>query len=120
MQQTNTSDMLDLAVEYVKELQSQVKVCFNLENLLLHSLIKNIIVSSRHYRTNARNVLVRTSKSSSSNESIAEYCLKKGNEIISSLVFSLCIAMGRKYQQKKTNKRDNNRGKAKFSFALKN
>lgn len=26
-QQTNTSDMLDLAVDYIKELQKQVKVC---------------------------------------------------------------------------------------------
>ncbi|KAK3205140.1 hypothetical protein Dsin_019186 [Dipteronia sinensis] len=29
MKQTNTADMLDLAVDYVKELQDQVKVCFN-------------------------------------------------------------------------------------------
>ena len=30
LQQTNTSDMLDLAVEYIKDLQNQVKVMFNI------------------------------------------------------------------------------------------
>jgi len=30
MQQTNTADMLDLAVQYIKDLQEQVKVMFSL------------------------------------------------------------------------------------------
>ena len=30
LQQTNTADMLDLAVEYIKDLQNQVKVMFNI------------------------------------------------------------------------------------------
>lgn len=33
MQQTNTSDMLDLAVDYIKELQDEVKVSIKSKNL---------------------------------------------------------------------------------------
>lgn len=46
MQQTNTADMLDLAVQYIKDLQEQVKVMFShvthysLFNLLLSSFSK--------------------------------------------------------------------------------
>jgi len=28
LQQTNTADMLDLAIEYIKDLQKQVEVCY--------------------------------------------------------------------------------------------
>jgi len=39
MQQTNTADMLDLAVQYIKDLQEQVKVMISLVLHTNHSWI---------------------------------------------------------------------------------
>lgn len=44
MQQTNTADMLDLAVQYIKDLQEQVKVTFS--HVFLHTALLNILLSS--------------------------------------------------------------------------
>jgi hypothetical protein len=39
VQQTNTSEMLDIAVEYIKELQGQVEVCITCCNASHVSLV---------------------------------------------------------------------------------
>lgn len=41
-QQTSTSDMLDLAVQYIRDLQGQLQVCFYLIKLyrLMHALLQ--------------------------------------------------------------------------------
>ncbi len=45
LQQTNTADMLDLAVEYIKDLQKQVKVLFKMLPLHQNHLTFFILVS---------------------------------------------------------------------------
>lgn len=79
LQQTNTADMLDLAVEYIKDLQKQVKVCMPFLFLLSGSnqtfpfgsfiLFPPPDVSdiSRHFRILEQNVGVVSITSSSDN-----------------------------------------------------
>ena len=47
VQQTNTADMLDLAVEYIKDLQKQVKVMFQIQGVGFQLAICNFESQSR-------------------------------------------------------------------------
>lgn len=87
LQQTNTADMLDLAVEYIKDLQKQVKVLYKLLSvhqnhmklflfllsvekkshmnlqLLLSSLTKSLSFSCRHSRIQRQSARVQVNRS---------------------------------------------------------